>query len=92
MTLHCGRGHLASGLRASSGAKMSDAMAGSTGGMRPSPTCAASCMAAKARASVVAWERALESLQHAWSSFTYSSDGGTVNVDGAGLRLKKALD
>ena len=70
---------------------MSEAMAGSTGGMRPNPTCAASCIAAKVRASVVEWEKALESLQQAWSSFTYFSEGGTVNVGGPGLRLKKAL-
>ncbi|CAL8258282.1 unnamed protein product [Arctogadus glacialis] len=43
------------------------------------------------RASVVEWEKAMESLQQAWSSFTYFSEGGTVNVGGPGLRLKKAL-
>jgi len=51
---------------------------------RPSPTLAGSCMAAE-------WERALVSLQHAWSSLSYSSKGGTVGVTGAGLCLKKAL-
>ena len=70
---------------------MSEAMASSTGGMWPNPTCATSCIAAKVRASVVKWEKALESLQQAWSSFTYFSEGGTVNVGGPGLRLKKAL-
>ena len=65
MTLHCGRGHLAFGLRASSGAKIREAMAGLTGGMRPSPTCAPFCMAAKVQASDVEWEKALVSLQQA---------------------------
>ena len=91
MTLHCGRGHQAFGLRASSGARIREAMAGSTDGMRPSPTCAAFCMAAKVRASDVELDRALVSLQQAWSSFKYSSEEGTENVAGTGLRLKKAL-
>ena len=56
-----------------------------------SPTCAAFRMAAKVRASDVEWDRALVSLQQAWSSFKYSSEEGTENVAGAGLRLKKAL-
>ncbi|KAK5923216.1 hypothetical protein CgunFtcFv8_000208 [Champsocephalus gunnari] len=47
-------------------------MAGSMDGKRPSPTLAGSCLAAE-------WERALVSLQPAWSSL-YSSEGGTVGV------------
>ena len=66
-------------------------MAGPTGGMRSSPTCAAFCMAAKVRASDVEWEKALVSLQQARGSFKYSPEGGAVNLTGAGLRLKKAL-
>ena len=86
-----GLGHLASDLKASSGATMREAIAGSTDGMRPRPRPCASCMAAKALASWVGREKALVSLQHACSSLRYSSEGGTDNVAGAGLRLKNAL-
>ncbi|KAK5891782.1 hypothetical protein CesoFtcFv8_012223 [Champsocephalus esox] len=48
-------------------------MAGSMDGKRPSPTLAGSFLAAE-------WERALVSLQPAWSSLRYSSEGGTVGV------------
>ena len=69
---------------------MREAIAGSTGGMRPSPYCAGSCMAAKARA-LEGRERALTSFQQECSSFKYLSEGGTEKEVGAGLPLKKAL-
>lgn len=46
---------------------MSDAIAGSTASMRPSPYLAVSCMTANPQASDVQWESAFECLQHQWS-------------------------
>ena len=85
VTRHWGRGHLASGLRASSEETMREAMVGSIAGIWSRPNFDASCMAAKARASEVGWERALVFLQHACNSLRYSSEGGTVKLAVAGV-------
>lgn len=89
---HCGRGHRAFVLRVSSGWTISEAMAGSTAGICPRPNFCASCIAAKALPSEVGLENALESVQQACSSFTYSSEGGTIKWDAADCLRKKALE
>lgn len=85
MTRHCGSGHLALVLRASSGWTISEAMVGSTAGILPKPTISGLCIAASALPSNVSLEKALASAQQACSSFTYSSEGGTAKVGTATL-------
>lgn len=74
VSLHWGRGHLVSRRRDSSGETISDAMQASIAGMWSRPTAAASCIAARVRASAERRAPALVSAQLDCSSLMKSPE------------------
>lgn len=92
MILHCGQGQWASGLTASSEGMTREAIEASTAGIWSRPYWAAPLMAAKALQALGRWTSALASSQYLWSSSKYGAEGGTLNEDSFGARLKNVLE